>query len=456
MYKQYLFLFLLICSVVCKVLHSKPKSTFLAQSQTLSFNLLDNEQPVKEESEERKKESEADEGKEIVFEIPLNEAKKYIVQTLVGTPASTYPLLLETTSSSTWLPSAKCATCKSTNKYDQYASKSMTELSSTEGVLNEEGSVEGEVISDTIQIGNIKIPNYNFISVLEMDKKRVDDDDGIIGLGRPNKDKVSKSLISELKANRLINDEKFALDLTDTNKAKLIFGNTNKYIDKAAPFCSLIPRNFLSDTYKESWVCGMKFVKVVDTLIKVETFVNFDSAVEYIYVPYEYIPVFDKEVFTKMYKNKCRLVNDNWEFTFKCKVDSTFEGNFEFVLDNIGFKVAFEDLFVKVNDEYQFLIRFRKNENMMWNLGHAFLKHFIAAFDAESEKVYLSGDYVDYSNVISDFNEKTDTNKFWIKLALFLAAFGIIVLLSLFCVCLCVKGKTEANSLVKNEEEPQS
>ncbi|KAF7730595.1 hypothetical protein EC973_001977 [Apophysomyces ossiformis] len=80
----------------------------------------------------------------------------------VGTPAQTFPVLFNTDTSLTWVPSNKChsSECKDHASYNSGASKSAVNLHSKKEVKFSQGKcVDVELYKDTVTVAGLKVPN---------------------------------------------------------------------------------------------------------------------------------------------------------------------------------------------------------------------------------------------------------------------------------------------------------
>ncbi|MCQ2816957.1 MAG: A1 family peptidase [archaeon] len=418
------------------------------------------------------------EPKFVNLQLPFTPSSPLILQVGLGTPYTMFPLKIDLSSQSTWVPSTKCENCVSSVKYDPNKSSTKNEFFDMDTIINEEGSVTGEILSDKIKILGSEIENFTFISATSLDKKTNSKQEGILGLGRPEKEKISDSILSLLKDNNIINKELFSLRLSDPSHAEIQFGDQNKEIIdlKNSPFCPLTPKDKLNETYKNSWMCPINYLKLNDSILNLKGNANFDPQYNYIYAPYEHLTIFEKKIIKKYFGDKCRLFNDNWEFSYVCKIgaltepeteeekegfvpeeiiDPQFIKDFEFVIGNYGFKLNTKDLFRKAGDEtmdYELLLRFKKNEDLVWNFGLPFMQKFITAFDNENEKIYIQGDSLDYSKKMSDLDSEATGKKYLIKVA-FGMLLGLVAIAGIFVAIAILTTHRDSPALLENEEK---
>ena len=232
----------------------------------------------------------------------------YTVPLKVGTPGKLFNVQLDTSVSTSWLPSIKCKNCDfSKNLYNESESTTSSNPSDEEIELDDEdGDVEGYTINDVITINGYKLKNFSFVQVSELDDDFRDHYDGKLGLGYRGEHGKNFNFLDRLKANKLITKRIFSINQINDKKGMLYIGDTSA---RKYTYCNISSGEDLDDIYKESWVCDLTHVGIFDdkegisnklhdyTIIS-DGKVDFDSAYEYIAVPISYRQIID-ELLTK-------------------------------------------------------------------------------------------------------------------------------------------------------------
>ena len=245
----------------------------------------------------------------------------YTVPLKVGTPGKTFNVQLDTSTSTTWLPSIKCKNCaKSSNLYDPIQSKTSLALNDKKIELDDEdGDVEGYPMNDNFVLNGYNLKNFSFVQVTKLDDEYRDHYDGKLGLGYRNENGKNFNFLDSLKKQNLINKKIFSINQINEQKGLLFIGDNsaNKYT-----FCNVSSGEDLDDIYKESWVCELTHVgifnnkegiskKLHDYTHISDGKVDFDSAYEYIAVP-----ICDRQIIEELLE-KAKLVCETNEEEIK-------------------------------------------------------------------------------------------------------------------------------------------
>ncbi|KAH3678401.1 hypothetical protein WICMUC_001418 [Wickerhamomyces mucosus] len=89
---------------------------------------------------------------------------QYYTEIQLGTPGQPFKVILDTGSSNLWVPSTECSSlaCYLHQKYDHEASSTYKANGSDFAIQYGSGSLEGFVSQDTLQLGDLIIPNQDF------------------------------------------------------------------------------------------------------------------------------------------------------------------------------------------------------------------------------------------------------------------------------------------------------
>ena len=221
--------------------------------------------------------------------------------------------------------------------------------------------------------------------------------------------------MERLKKDNLIKKEIFSISTINDKTGMLFIGDTpGKEYNTS---CNITNTEELDDVYKESWVCEMSHVGIINQEqnklnnislfeeLKNNKLVSFDSAYDYISAP-----ISEKETI-KNILNKANILcreskNTNLklstdfrhrmreeEITIICKITKDELKNkklaLSFVLQDFAYCLPFESLFKqeKEGDEMEFLIKYIDDENAIWTFGYPFFKEFLMIFNMEDKHV---------------------------------------------------------------------
>ena len=346
----------------------------------------------------------------------------YTVPLKVGTPGKTFNVQLDTSTSTTWLPSIKCKNCaKSSNLYDPIQSKTSLALNDKKIELDDEdGDVEGYPMNDNFVLNGYNLKNFSFVQVTKLDDEYRDHYDGKLGLGYRNENGKNFNFLDSLKKQNLINKKIFSINQINEQKGLLFIGDNsaNKYT-----FCNVSSGEDLDDIYKESWVCELTHVgifnnkegiskKLHDYTHISDGKVDFDSAYEYIAVP-----ICDRQIIEELlekaklvcetneeeiknYKKlskekKEKFINkyNNEEVSIKCKTSkealSKSGFSLSFILQGNVYSIPLESLFSTSleKDKMEMKIKYIDDDDAIWTFGFPFMSQFLMIFNMEENHV---------------------------------------------------------------------
>ena len=407
----------------------------------------------------------ADEGsivvsmKSVNITVPYNPARKYFtILIAVGTPKQIYNVQIDTSVATSWLPSAMCKNCQKATKF--YNHKESTTASPTGDKVeldDENGDVEGFKVQDTIEVAGYKMKQYGFVEVSEMDDDFTDHYDGKLGLGFRGEIGHDYNFIEKLKFDGLIPKRIFSLNTLNATYGLFLIGDLPVQQYK---FCNVTFTEDLDDDYRESWVCELTHVGIVDTTLDsnielAKTYetkhgrVDFDSAYDYIGAPIRDLDIFNQTLFNKMkcYSYKTELYAED-EVVYLCdKTEINSNETVTFVLQGNGYTIPLNELFIESStpNKMEFLVRFIDDDDAIWTFGYPFMKRFMIIFNMEDRHV---GIHSTNASAIVDMEKEWMTyfqkemeernearKKFWILLC------GIlVVILVLVIICLCIRG----------------
>ena len=399
--------------------------------------------------------------KVLTLTVPYQDNEDYIICPMgFGSPVNFVPLQIETTSYKTWVLSALNENNPSIFNYNIKESKTGEETGDWDTVVDEEGTVSGNVIYDTSYIGKYKIEKFKFMEGVEFEDEFKDYRIGKLGLGNcqyAQKEDKEYCLLQRLKDNGSIDRRIFSLkELTDTHGEIVIGDITKTSKEKDFPLLNVVNEEIYDDIeddeFKMSWLTKVSHVlfrnnnenikKIFDNNIHlIDGLASFDSSCHYIEAPYSYIDAFEEQMFDLYYDNACRKVNRDGTYMFLCQKDR-YEKikdknkalSFIIVMNGYGYEIPMDFLFEQTSaDDYEFFVHFKDYEQNIWNLGHPFFHHYTIIFDQDNQEIGIDGKLIyNLQDETEAALKKKKSGSFW-KI-FFLILLGLLLLIGLFYI----------------------
>ena len=372
--------------------------------------------------EAKKNSKETSLEKVLTLVVPYQDNEDFMLAPLgLGTPINFAPVQVETTSYKSWISSVLNKNNPSIFSYNIKDSKTGVEEGDWDSIVDNEGTISGNVIYDTAQLGKYKIEKFKFIEAVEFDEEFKDFKNGKLGLGNCHfADESDKEfcLIQRLKENGSINRRVFSIrEYSDTHGELIIGDIPSQSKEKDIPLLNLLNEesygDIEDDQFKMGWLTKISYVlfrKGTDDIKQIfsnnihlpEGIASFDSSSHYIEAPYSYIDAFEEQMFDKYYDNACRKVNKDGAYMFLCdkkRYEKLIEENKELsmilVMNGYGFEIPMNLLFEQVNeDDYEFFVHFKDFEQNVWNLGHPFFHKYTIIFDQDNQEIGIDGDKI--------------------------------------------------------------
>ena len=350
----------------------------------------------------------------------INNKNYYTIPLKVGTPEKEFNVQVDTSTSTSWIPSARCHNCVlAKHLYKEGESRTSSPTNSIIKLEDEDGNVEGYEISDNIKLGQYKLKQYGFIEVTKLADDFRDHYEGKLGLGyKSHLDNKEFNFLEKLKKHNLIMKKIFSINAINEKRGMLFIGDLpGKPYDT---FCNVTTNtDNVDDMYKESWICHLTHVGVFETNkgvsnklrnydeLKKNNLVNFDSAYDYIAVP-----ISEKEIIQKIL-DKAELQCENSkkskkekfkdatlrnrireeEITITCKtsINDLIKKDLalSFVLQGYVYTIPLDLLFVNgiKSGEMEMLIKYIDDESAIWTFGYPFMNQFLMIFNMEDNNV---------------------------------------------------------------------
>lgn len=360
--------------------------------------------------------------KTLTLIIPYQDNEDFMLAPLgLGTPVIFVPVQVETTSYKSWVTSILNKKNPSIFAYNIKESKTGEEEGDWDSILDNEGTISGNVIYDTAKIGKYKIDKFKFIEAVEFDENFKDYKIGKLGLGNCHfADESNKEfcLIQRLKDNGSIDRRIFSLrEYSDTHGELIIGDISSNSKEKDYPLLNVLSEEGYNDIedeqFKMGWLTKISHVlfrKDSDDIKQIfnnnihlpDGIASFDSSSHYIEAPYSYIDAFEEQMFDKYYDNACRKVNKDGIYMFLCSIEryeKLIEQNSDLsmilVMNGYGYDIPMNLLFEKINEnDYEFFVHFKDLEQNVWNLGHPFFHKYTVIFDQDNQEIGIDGDKI--------------------------------------------------------------
>jgi hypothetical protein len=400
----------------------------------------------------------------LILTAPYQDNEDYIIAPLgLGTPVNFAPLQIDTTSYKSWVSSVKNEQNPSVFNYNVKESETGEESGEWDSVVDEEGTISGNVLYDKAYLGKFEIDHFKFIEAVEFEDDFHDFRNGKLGLGNchyAEKDDLEYCLIQRLKDNGSIDRRIFSIrEYSDTHGELVIGDVTSVSKEKDYPLLPLIDKDeyddIEDDEFKMGWITKISHVifrnnsssdnnlkKIFKNNIYIEDgLASFDSSSHYIEAPYSYINEFEEKMFEQYYPNVCRKVNDDGTYMFLCD-KKRFEEvrninkdlTFIIVMDGNGFEIPMDFLFEQTRqNDYEFFVHFKDYEQNIWNLGHPFFHHYTIIFDQDNQEIGIDGEKIYSLKDETEAELNSHKSGGWWKILL-LVLLGLLILAAIFWI----------------------
>ena len=400
------------------------EDTSIPESDEATDKKRDNAQSETEKmiQDAKKNSKESTLEKSLILVLPFQDNEDFILSPLgLGTPVNFAPVQVETTTYKSWVSSVLNKKNPSIFAYNIKESKTGEETGDWDSVVDNEGTISGNVIYDLAYIGKYKIEKYKFIEAVEFDDNFKDFQNGKLGLGNCHyADESDKEycLIQRLKDNGSIERRLFSLRELSNTQGELVIGDIAETAkEKDYPLLNLLNEEAYGDIedeqFKMGWLTKISYVlfynegEGIKNIFKnnfhlPEGIASFDSSSPYIEAPYSYINNFEEQMFDIYYDNACRKVNKDGTYMFLCEKER-FEALIEqnknlsmiLVMNGYGFEIPMNFLFEQINEEdYEFFVHFKDFEQNVWNLGHPFFHKYTLIFDQDNQEIGIDGELI--------------------------------------------------------------
>ena len=389
----------------------------------------------------------------------------FTVPIVIGSKNEQFEVQIDTTTSVTWVPSIN--TTYANNKFNPKMSKTCKMSNLTFELDDEDGNVKGLAFYDSLSVGPYILDKFGLVLIDSFQQNFKDYNQGKLGLGYRHEHGIDFNWIGSLKKNGLIKKEIFSIL---PNEQKLVIGNIpEEYEGQKYTKCGLVDVNDLDDVYRSGWVCEMTHIyfgvdtedKTLEMALQVDARVIFDSAYNYISMPKRHLDKFKINFMEEFYQDSCIEIKENGDIYYICDADEKIEkGAMAFVIGGYGYVIPWNKLFKKIlEDKYEMLIRFRKENDDIFTFGYPFVSQFTVVYNAEDkeigfyggEKINVTKDWDKYMIGETPSQKKEKMKKLLIYLTIFCGILLFII------ICLVIRSNNKANmerrAMIPNELE---
>ena len=329
----------------------------------------------------------------------------YVADIYLGTPSQKFEVQIDTAQRVSWVPSIDCTNCANDTKYNDLESSTAQDKNETYNIGDEDGDITGVLTYDSLRLGNLNSTGFAFVRANKLEQPFNDHITGKLGLSLGNRQGNKFNVLSNLKANGLINRQVFAIDGINS---KLYLGEVpsevNQFPNKYN-ICNATITDGLDDEYRDGWICELTHIFVGKNKVFNQTFeINgralLDSAYEYISAPKVFMPYFKIDFILRNFNDTCNETVIGDETTFVCpkNIESSSDNELYFLFGGYGLRVAANDLFSKEGKNYIFNIRFSEEKHNIWTIGLPLLNNYLVVYDSDNRIIGFHGnDKVNFS-----------------------------------------------------------
>ena len=354
-----------------------------------------------------------------------------ITKVKLGTPLQEGYLSLNFKDYSTYISVSNCST--ETPKFNEKSSSSYSIIKEKD-IYYYCGFMEGSISNDIININNLSIKDFNFISVykLRQDNFFLTTELGVLGLNEKttradtNLEKVN--FIQELKSKNLIDSFAFSIKYNNENDGDLIIGNYPHEYNKSFTKESLIEINSHRIFDNGEW--GIIFDNITSGDIEITERYKIFTSVLYLEDGIFYSNNIYKKIINNAFfndyleKNICYEKNIKSSFNFEYQIyicDNTIDIKkfpslkFHLKNSNLVFEFNYNDLFDEYHNKVYFLVGFTKATN--WRIGKPFFKKYTVVFNQDKRTI--------------GFYKNSKNNLYFSLKVILLIILGVIIILLL-------------------------
>ncbi|CAO3641110.1 unnamed protein product [Mucor hiemalis] len=347
----------------------------------------------------------ASQGKGLV-DAPLeNIDLAYLIDIQLGTPPQPFTLLLDTGSSSTWVPHFECGrNCGW--PYNSFTPSNSSTFKSNNALFSIRygvGFARGHYAQDTLTINEVEVPDVNFaVSKANDGELTADGADGILGIGPDrlsiynNADrKIYPNLVTTMYEKGLIDHNVFSVyfqpiaNNIPTSKreqkrinGEIVFGGVeDRHITSNVTY---VPITSNSD-FRDYWAVDIQSISVGDYTKTYKKGISamVDTGSTLVFLP--------KDIVNRVFKDVKGLRKDfSGQYIVPCKAKNL--PSITFTMNNSNYTLAPEYYVIttgvlKYTNEYCYTYLQESPSFVDAILGYGFLQQFVSVYDSEKKSI---------------------------------------------------------------------
>jgi hypothetical protein len=349
-----------------------------------------------------------------------NSDDQMVINLCLGTPKQCFNVLIDSGSFFLWVRDIYSFDASTSgNKFDYKNSTTFENSKIPYLIKYGTGMATGEIVRDSLTLGNKQIDPLNFILVNNDESNQ--GIDGILGLGYyydnlREKNSLQFSLIDQLYDNKLIKSKIFTQKYTSDKRGKMYIGDLPEEIQSDMDHygtCRTIKYSY-SGTLNPRWECSLKKMfygneNVNGTSVKaINDPVLFDTGTNMILIPVKYLYYLKVTYFKDLVESDiCTFEINSAQFiVVKClPVEEVLRLPYlNFAFDDWIIRMRPRELFYKQPDGFVYFAITASNEINIWIFGEPILKKFHVVFDKTNDVIgfYSTRDLYKYDQPFPD------------------------------------------------------
>lgn len=363
---------------------------------------------------------------------------EFLIKLSVGTPAQTFLLQADTSSSFTLIPQEKAENGNADLPSLKPKLSTTLKTTSTVTIDNLFGEVKASLATDVASWNDEKFTNFTFAVVDKFFPSYSDNRRGNLALGFSNPIDQNYLFINSLAQSNEALERAFKISYDDKESSwNVSIGNQDT--SKEAQTVPVLQKS-VDERYKQAWPVQLVAVKINDTVVgqydDSTEFVSFDSGSSFITANKSYAASILDALDVACYLQE----GETFDYIL-CPVDKEAP-SISFKIGEQVFTIEGEDLKVTHSDTHnKIAVIFSDKIVNGWNLGLVFFKQFDITFDYEKAEVTLEGgeEVKDWWKQIG-VDDETEKQQFLLIAAI--ASVSILLLL-IICCYLCTGSKKQ-------------